>query len=126
MKSRKVKSRKSQVSNPQRLYRSFHVVSTDDVGAAACHDHLGGQRTVKAVCHWSVLAVQRQRASDKRFSRDARQQGKSQLVKFVEAPQQRIIFLKALAETKTRIEHDVITLDFCQQSGVGPGPQFPL
>src|ERR1700676_359553 len=97
---------------------SSHVVSANDV--CAIHDKccFCGDGAIDALGHRRIFSIPRQCSSDKRFARHTRQQWIPQFMQLVEALEQRIIFLKALAKSKSWIEHDALPLQARDLRGI--------
>ena len=76
----------------------------------------------KPVRHRRIGSIVRQGAANERFPRHSNQQREAKLVKFLEAPQQGIIFFPVLAETEAGIEHHALPFHARNHRGLGSAP----
>jgi len=86
-------------------------VGANDVRTLQDQRSLRGQRPVQSLIDWSILAVTGQRPPDEGFSGCTGHQWVSNLLQVGKMPEQGIVFLESLPESKPGIERQVIALD---------------
>src|SRR5678815_1424090 len=114
------------IGNSGRFHAGSDVMCSYNMCALDDQRRLRSKRSEKSLIDRRVLSALRQRAPDEGLPRRSYHDWESRFLQLAEASQQWVVFLEAFSKPKSRVDHQLVSLDSCQHSFLCPLSQFPF